>query len=127
MITFYKSTTSQLSTVSREFLNSHSSTWSFPPELQEERVCSTLTSLVLQNLPHDRIQDIVFLNIDVEGHDYEVLEGIDFGIIRPSFILLEIGEGGRNSPGALKCNSFLVSKNYTCVASFALNALYSST
>ena len=45
----------------------------------------TLTN-ILQN---NKVKDIDFLSIDVEGTEYDVLVGIDFKIFRPKLILLE--------------------------------------
>ena len=36
------------------------------------------------------INQVDFLNIDVEAHDYEVLKGIDFVKIKPKIICIEI-------------------------------------
>lgn len=40
--------------------------------------------------------DIDFISIDVEGHEYEVLEGLSLGKWRPSIILIEDNSNFKN-------------------------------
>ncbi|MDR6195962.1 FkbM family methyltransferase [Siphonobacter sp. SORGH_AS_0500] len=48
----------------------------------------TLTDLLQENLPTG--QTIDFLSIDVEGHDWEVLQSLDLSIYRPRLIVIEM-------------------------------------
>ena len=48
----------------------------------------TLTSVLQENMPKDVIID--FLSIDVEGHDFNVLQSLDFGQYRPKVVVIEM-------------------------------------
>ena len=55
-----------------------------------------------------------FLNIDLEGHDYEVLRTIDFNKFKPKLICIEILFDGLNKDNIfnhMKLNNFLFIKN----------------
>jgi hypothetical protein len=52
--------------------------------------CKTLTSLIDETRYKDRKID--FLNVDVEGNDFEVLSSLDFQRYQPSLIAVEIHE-----------------------------------
>jgi len=64
----------------------------------------TLNSIIEEYLPDD--QRIAFLKIDVEGHEYEVLQGIDLTRYRPIIVLVETTK---------PCTSEL-SETYTVIA-----------
>ena len=49
--------------------------------------CRTLTETLDEFLPEGQIID--FLNVDVEGHEYEVLSSNDWGRFRPNVIIVE--------------------------------------
>ena len=52
--------------------------------------CKTLTSLIDDTRYKD--EKIDFLNVDAEGHDFEVLNSLDFNRYKPSLIAVEIHE-----------------------------------
>jgi len=51
---------------------------------------ATLTELLDEHLPNKHID---LLSIDVEGHDMQVLRGLDFGKYQPDMIVVESWEG----------------------------------
>lgn len=53
----------------------------------EESVVRPLRDIISENLPKDK--DILFLKIDVENYEQEVLESIDFAYIKPWVICIE--------------------------------------
>ncbi len=58
--------------------------------------------------------DFDFLNIDLEGHDYNVLQTIDFSKFHPKLICIEIlsdGENKKNIFEHMKNNNFIFVKN----------------
>jgi len=57
-------------------------------------------------LPQHGISDIGFLNIDAEGHDLEVLSGLDLGKYRPRIIAIEF------APGDSRISSHLQASGY---------------
>jgi FkbM family methyltransferase len=46
----------------------------------------TLTSIIQEN----NIKKIDFFSLDVEGYELEVLKGLDFSIVSPTYILIEV-------------------------------------
>lgn len=61
--------------------------------LQEREVpCCTLQSLIDKH----NINYVDFFSLDVEGYEIEVLNGLDFNLIRPRYILIEVTESKEN-------------------------------
>ena len=80
-----------------------------------ERVQVTTLDRVLQAAG---IEQIDFLSLDVEGHELEVMRGLDFGKFRPALILIE--DGARD----LRRHRFLVKSGYRLVKRTQLNNWY---
>ena len=53
------------------------------------------------------IKEIDFLSLDVEGYEYEVLNGINFDISRPKYILIEVRDVQKD-----KIFNFMKNSNY---------------
>jgi FkbM family methyltransferase len=85
--TFHKSTTSAVSTIDEDRLKIWEKVWTFDKESKEKVVTRTLTSILDENLPSDSKVDL--LTIDVEGHDFNVLKGLDLTKYRPKVIIIE--------------------------------------
>lgn len=86
--------TDQLSSTLREHVAGHN----LNLEVNEIEVeCTTLNDLIKQ---YD-ISEINFLNIDTEGHDFEVIEGLNLEMIKPKEIRFEHKhmEGSNKVPG----------------------------
>ena len=80
---YYQKDFSLLSTISKEQAKNH-----FQGKIKEKKIkCSTLTNL-LENTKYKK-RKIDFLNVDVEGHDLEVLKSLNFKIYRPKCIFIE--------------------------------------
>ena len=63
---------------------------------------------------------IDFLNIDVEGHDYQVLQSNNWEKIRPKIVLIEINcELGQIQSSTIY--QFMISKNYSFISYIYLN------
>ena len=59
-------------------------------------------------------QDFDFLNIDLEGHDFNVLKTIDFNKFHPKLICIEILSDGQNKNNIFQCmqkNNYSFIKN----------------
>lgn len=87
-VTFHKSKTSAVSTIDEERLKEWEKLWTFSEEDKERVVTKTLTSILDNNLPPDSAIDL--LSIDVEGHDFNVLRGLDLTKYRPKVIIIEL-------------------------------------
>lgn len=73
--------------------------------------CFTLTELCKKNY----IQNIDLCSIDVEGHEYEVIEGIDFNLLNIKAFVIEVYKNEEE-----KIFNFFKSKNYkiNCVTNY---------
>lgn len=80
-----------------------------------ERVRLVTLDSVLQDAG---IQRIDFLSLDVEGHEIQVMQGLDFEKYKPALILIE--DGVRN----LDKHKFLTAKGYKLVKRTTLNNWY---
>jgi len=76
--------------------------------------CATLQFL----LDKHNINKVDFFSLDVEGHEIEVLKGLDFTKIRPSFILIETTthEYYREI-----VTNYMLSKNYKKIEEISIN------
>lgn len=70
-----------------------------------------LEKLLDENLSRD--QNIDFLSLDVEGYEYEVLQGMNLNKYRPNYILVEIYEKYKD-----KIFKYLRSHNYKIYSNF---------
>ncbi len=87
-VTFHKSEDTAVSTIDEERLIEWKKQWTFNEADQEVVVTRTLTAILDAHLPNDERIDV--LSVDVEGHDYKVLKGLDFSKFRPRIIIIEI-------------------------------------
>ena len=70
-----------------------------------------------------QIKKIDFLNIDVEGHDYEVLKGINFLNIKPKIICIEIDNHEKNLSKE-SIENYLKKFNYKIIKRIGFNAFF---
>jgi len=69
---------------------------------------NSISALPLQSLiDFFMIKEIDFLSLDVEGYEYEVLNGINFDISRPKYILIEVRDVQKD-----KIFNFMKNSNY---------------
>ncbi|MDL2321239.1 FkbM family methyltransferase [Desulfosarcina sp. OttesenSCG-928-B08] len=76
--------------------------------------CKTLNS-ILKRYP---LQNIIFLKIDVEGHEKNVLQGVDLEKYKPWIIMLE------HNPNLHECENILENNGYVSLASYKHNRFY---
>ena len=70
-----------------------------------------------------QIKEIDFINIDVEGHDYEVLQGIDLLKIKPKMICIEIDNHQKNINDK-KIENHLEDHHYKLIKKIGFNAFF---
>ena len=70
-----------------------------------------------------QIKKMDFLNIDVEGHDYEVLKGIDFLNIKPKIICIEIDNHEKNLSKE-SIENYLKKFNYKIIKRIGFNGFF---
>jgi FkbM family methyltransferase len=90
--------------------------------IQEKKIETiSLQDIFMKYLPNDRKID--FLNIDVEGYDYNVLKSNNWSKIRPSYVLVEDLNFNCQSLGKSEIFEFMVSIGYTFFAK-TLNTIF---
>lgn len=87
-VTFYKSKTSAVSTIDKKTLGEWKKNWTFDDKDEVKVTTQKLTTILDNNLKPGTTIDL--LSIDVEGHDYEVLLGLDLERYRPGVIIVEV-------------------------------------
>lgn len=81
---YYQKKLSQLSTIKKEISNER-----MQGNIKEKKIKSLKLNSIL-NQSKFKNRQIDFLNIDVEGADFEVLKSLDFTIYEPKIICIEI-------------------------------------
>ncbi len=84
-VNFYLAENSLMSSLDDQFVQSVSTSGEKPKFITLETV--SINEIIAQHLPAQ--QKIDLLSIDVEGHDFEVLQSIDLTKYRPSLIVIE--------------------------------------
>ena len=107
-----------MNTISEEFAKESSKQYGFG--FAEKRTVATerLDKIIASS--RIAANEIDFLNIDVEGHDLEVLQSNDWNKIRPKIVLIEINcalESVHNTA----IFQFMASKNYSLISFIYLN------
>jgi FkbM family methyltransferase len=80
----------------------------------------TLTQICEEHAP----SDIHFLKIDVEGHEAEVLQGMDFARFRPMIMVIEATEPNTRIPTYQKWERLVRDAGYQFVVTDGLNRYY---
>jgi len=119
-VTFHKSKTATVSTIDETRLKEWEANWVFAEEDKETVVTQTLTTILDTHLKAGTKVDL--LSIDVEGHDFSVLKGLDLTKYRPSVIVVECHS--LQNVAESDIYSHLKSNGYTLGAFAALNAYY---
>lgn len=76
--------------------------------------CCTLQSLIDKH----KITHVDIFSLDVEGYEIEVLNGLDFTIIRPNYILIEVTESAENKK---KIFDYMDNINYDNIEQISIN------
>jgi FkbM family methyltransferase len=107
-----------MNTISDTFASESSQKYGF--EIAEKRV---VTVKRLEDIIRDSncdLSKIDFFNIDVEGHDFEVLKSNDWNDIRPKVVLIEMNCGIEEVRSS-DIYKFLLNKNYSLLSYTYLN------
>tara|TARA_B100001564_G_C20660467_1_gene681259 strand:- start:2448 stop:3137 length:690 start_codon:yes stop_codon:yes gene_type:complete len=105
LVTFYfQKKLSQLSTIKKDVAKER-----IQGEIKEKKIMSNKLTTILNKTKYNN-RKIDFLNVDIEGADFEALKSLDFEIYRPKLICAEITDNEiENSEIFL----FLKNLNYT--------------
>ena len=108
---FFISKTNLVSTVSKEFLEENKKKWEYAKKDIIYKKTRTLTKILDE---YNYInKNIDFLSIDVEGHDFEVLLGLDLKKYRPFVISIEVYDLDLSNPQKNKIINYLNENNYS--------------
>lgn len=119
-VVFHKSKESAVSTIDENRLKEWAKLWEFKDEDKKVVTTQTLTKILKEHLGDSRTVDL--LSIDVEGHDFNVLKGLNLNIYRPKVIIIECHSiaGIENT----EIYRYLADNNYVLKGFAVLNAYY---
>ncbi len=112
---------SPVNTIDKNFSQIISKRFQTKPFSEKKIFTDTFTEIVKQY--EIQIIKIDFLNIDVEGHDYEVLKGIDLLNIKPKIICIEVDNHEKNLSYE-KIKNYLIKFNYKIIKRIGFNAFF---
>ena len=112
---------SPVNTIDKNFSQIISRRFKTKPFSEKKIFTNTFTEIVKKY--EIQITKIDFLNIDVEGHDYEVLKGIDLLNIKPKIICIEVDNHEKNLSNE-KIKNHLIKFNYKIIKRIGFNAFF---
>ena len=112
---FYQKKLSQLTTIKRNIADQR-----MQGLIKEQQIKSNKLTTILNNSKY-KDRKIDFLNIDIEGADFEALKSLDFEIYRPKLVCVEIYDENIDNSNI---NIFLKELNYTRIWSATFSHLY---
>jgi FkbM family methyltransferase len=112
---------SPVNTIDKNFSQVISKRFQTKPFFEKKIFTDTFTDIVKKN--EIQITKIDFLNIDVEGHDYEVLKGIDLLNIKPKIICIEVDNHEKNLSNE-KIKNHLIKLNYKIIKKIGFNVFF---
>jgi hypothetical protein len=121
-VPFYISKADKVSTISKDFLEKYKNTWEYLENDIVIKKTRTLTQILDENLFINKNIDL--LSIDVEGHDFEALLGLDLTKYRPSIICIEIHDFDFSNIQENKIVKYLNNYNYSLINFSILSAFF---
>ena len=112
---------SPVNTIDKNFSQKISKRFKIKPFSKRKIYTNTLNEIIKKK--EIQITKIDFLNIDVEGHDYEVLKGINFLNIKPKIICIEIDNHEKNLSKE-SIQNYLKKFNYKIIKRIGFNAFF---
>ena len=112
---FYQKKLSQLTTIKKNVAN-----FRMQGQIMEREIKSNKLTTIINNTKYKN-RKIDFLNIDLEGADFEALQSLDFNIYRPKLICVEIYDEDIEKSNI---NIFLKNLEYTRKWSATFSHLY---
>ena len=112
---------SPVNTIDKNFSQVISKRFQTKPFNEKKIFANTFSEIVKKY--EIQIVKIDFLNIDVEGHDYDVLKGIDLLNIKPKIICIEIDNHEKNLNNE-NIKKHLIKFNYKLIKRIGFNAFF---
>lgn len=110
-VTFYEFDMDEISTINKEFYNKNIST----QRIVKETVIKTRTLDSILEEYAKEIRDIDLLSIDVEGHDFNVLQSINLKKYRPKLIIIEIHDFILTKPDDNEIYNWMITNDYKLI------------
>ena len=85
-------------------------------------ISKTLDEILDDHLPKSKKID--FLNVDVEGHDYEVISSLNMDKYRPGIICIEIHDFSIQTYNEDEIAKYLIGKDYKIIAATYPNVFF---
>ena len=112
---------SPVNTIDKNFSQIISKRFKIKPFSERKIYTNTLNEILKKY--EIQITKIDFLNIDVEGHDYEVLKGINFLNVKPKIICIEIDNHEKNFSEE-SIQNYLKKFNYKIIKRIGFNGFF---
>ena len=112
---------SPVNTIDKNFSKAISKKLSTKNFLEKKIFTYTFDYIIKKN--KTKINTIDFLNIDVESHDFEVLQSIDLFNFKPKIICIEI-ENPLDNSNYKKIKNYLQRYNYYLIKKIGLNGIF---
>ena len=112
---YYQKKLSQLTTIKRNIADQR-----MQGSIKEQQIKSNKLSTIINNTKYKN-RKIDFLNVDIEGADFDALKSLDFDIYRPKLVCVEIYDENIEKSDI---NVFLKKLNYTRKWSATFSHLY---
>jgi|TARA_B110000211_G_C13941470_1_gene491866 FkbM family methyltransferase len=112
---------SPINTLDKNFSNIASKKISFNHHTEKKIYTQKFNEVIQKH--NINIKQIDFINIDVEAHDLEVLEGIDLSIFNAKMICIEIANNQNNIKDK-KLSDYLNKYNYDLIKTVGLNGFF---
>jgi len=119
---FYISKLDKVSTISKSFLEKNKNIWEYSEHDIVIKKTRTLTQILDDSLYKNKTIDL--LSIDIEGHDFEALLGLDLNKYRPSIICIEIHDFDFANLEENKIVKYLNKNNYSLCNFTILSAFF---
>ncbi len=123
-VTYYRSAeTPNVNTISAETYETWKSNWNFDIKDQEIITTTTLTNILTEHVAVGKKIDL--LTVDVEGHEWEVIKGLDLNLYRPKLIVLECHDFQNYTETTIY--KHLIANHYTLAGFVIMNVYFLDT
>ena len=116
---FHEFEQAEVSTLETAVIDEWKTRWDY--KKSRKVTTKTLTQILDE---HSIPNAIDFLSVDVEGHDFQVLNSLDFNKYQPKLILIEMHQFNVADYQANKIVQFLIAKGYELVGFVTMNGYF---
>ena len=120
-VQYFDHSFSPINTLDKKFSDIASKKFSFNHHKEKKIETYKFNQIIKAN--DIKTNQIDFINIDVEAHDLEVLEGIDLSIFKPKIICVEMSNN-KNNIKDKKLKDYLNENRYVLIKMIGLNGFF---